>query len=68
MKVCLIRPSVIHKEVAFSHMPSPPLGLAYIAAVIKQAGHDVKVIDAAVEGFYDVERFKFNTFLFVLNI
>jgi anaerobic magnesium-protoporphyrin IX monomethyl ester cyclase len=68
MKVCIIRPSVIHKEMAFSHMPSPPLGPAYIAGVLKEAGHVVQAIDAAVEGFYDVEPFKFNTFIFGLNI
>ncbi len=68
MKVCIIRPSVIHKEMAFSHMPSPPLGPAYIAAVIKKAGHEVQAIDAPVEGFYDVEKFKFGTYVFGLNI
>ncbi len=68
MKICLIRPSVIHREVAFSHMPSPPLGAAYIAAVLKKAGHAVQVLDAAVEGFYDVEPFKFGTHIFGLNI
>ena len=29
---------------------SPPLGLAYIAAVLERAGHDVTLTDAAVEG------------------
>jgi anaerobic magnesium-protoporphyrin IX monomethyl ester cyclase len=68
MKICIIRPSVIHKEIAFSHMPSPPLGPAYVAAVLKRDGHDVQAIDAAVEGFHDVEPFKFNTYIFGLNI
>lgn len=68
MKICIIRPSVIHREVAFSHMPSPPLGAAYIAAVLRRSGHEVYVIDAAVEGFYDVEPFKFGTHIFGLNI
>lgn len=67
MKVCIIRPAVIHKEVAFSHMPSPPLGPAYVAAILRQAGHEVQAIDAAVEGFYDVEPFVFNTHIFGLN-
>ena len=49
-------------------MPSPPLGPAYIAAVLRNAGHRVQAIDAAVEGFYDVEPFKFDTHIFGLNI
>jgi anaerobic magnesium-protoporphyrin IX monomethyl ester cyclase len=68
MKVCIIRPSVIHKGVAFSHMPSPPLGPAYIAGVLRKEGHEVQAVDAAVEGFYDVEKFKFDTCIFGLNI
>jgi anaerobic magnesium-protoporphyrin IX monomethyl ester cyclase len=68
MKVCIIRPAVIHREVAFSHMPSAPLGPAYVAAAMKKAGHEVQVIDAAIEGFYDVEKFKFGTYIFGLNI
>lgn len=68
MNITLIRPSVIHREVAFSHTPTPPLGLAYIAAVLLKEGHDVQVIDAAIEGFFDVEPFKFGTHIFGLNI
>ena len=73
MKVCIVRPAVLHKEMAFSHMPGAPLGPAYIAAVLQKAGHDVQAIDAAVEGFYDVEkyktdRFRFDTYVFGLNI
>lgn len=49
-------------------MPSPPLGAAYIAAVLRQLGHEVYAIDAAVEGFFDVEPFKFGTHIFGLNI
>lgn len=73
MKVCIIRPAVIHKEMAFSHMPGAPLGPAYVAAAIRQQGHDVQAIDAAIEGLYDVEkfdtdRFSFDTYIFGLNI
>ena len=73
MKICIIRPAVLHKEMAFSHMPGAPLGPAYIAAVLQKAGHEVQAIDAAVEGFHDVEkynndRFRFDTYVFGLNI
>jgi len=30
---------------------TPPLGLAYIAAVLEKAGYEVKVLDVAAEGF-----------------
>jgi radical SAM superfamily enzyme YgiQ (UPF0313 family) len=49
-------------------MPSPPIGTAYIAAIFKKLGYRVQVIDAAAEGFYDVEKYKFNTYIFGLNI
>ncbi|MBS1618561.1 MAG: B12-binding domain-containing radical SAM protein [Bacteroidetes bacterium] len=73
MKICIIRPAVIHREVAFSHMPSAPLGPAYIAAMLRADGHEVQAIDAAVEGFHDVEKFQtdklgFDTYVFGLNI
>ncbi|HSW44348.1 MAG TPA: radical SAM protein [Phycisphaerae bacterium] len=29
----------------------PPLGLAYIAAVLEQQGHEVRILDCVVEGF-----------------
>lgn len=67
MRICVIRPAVLHKEVALSHMPSAPLGLAYIAAVLKRAGHAVQVIDAAIEGFNDVEPFIMDTYIYGLN-
>lgn len=67
MKICIIRPSVLHKEVAFSHMPVAPLGPAYIASVLRNEGHDIQAIDAAIEGIDNVEKFKFDTYIFGLN-
>lgn len=32
-----------------THGPTPPIGLAYIAAALRSAGHDVSLIDAAGE-------------------
>jgi anaerobic magnesium-protoporphyrin IX monomethyl ester cyclase len=34
----------------------PPLGLAYIAAVLEQAGHEVGILDCVVEGFHRLSR------------
>jgi radical SAM superfamily enzyme YgiQ (UPF0313 family) len=49
--VALIRPNTIVLPKSFSwYGPVPPIGLAYIAAVLRDAGHDVTVIDSAGEG------------------
>jgi len=49
-RVCLIRPcEAVPLRAATSQTPTPPLGLAYIAAAVRTAGHDVQVIDALAE-------------------
>ena len=46
MKVCLIEPSKFVSLTNFvSTISMPPIGLAYIAAAIREAGHDVSVVD-----------------------
>ena len=67
MKISIIRPSVLYKEVAVNPLPTAPLGPAYIAAVLKNLGHEVKAIDAAVEGYHRAEPFRFDTFIVGLN-
>lgn len=57
MKIILINPPVIIEEARKSVAPvidnlfynSPPLGLAYLAAVLEREGSSVAIIDAAVE-------------------
>ena len=44
------RPSAIESVVQTMFFNSPPLGLAYIAAVLERAGHQVTLTDCAVEG------------------
>jgi anaerobic magnesium-protoporphyrin IX monomethyl ester cyclase len=53
MKVILIQPTVKIKATI-----GPPLGLAYIAAVLEKSGHDVKIIDLGIFGykFNDIKR------------
>jgi anaerobic magnesium-protoporphyrin IX monomethyl ester cyclase len=47
VKLCLIRPpESIALDSASVNRPSLPLGVAYLAAVAREAGHDVQVIDA----------------------
>lgn len=48
MKILLVSPSSKHAQKGYSSAIYPPLGILYIAAVLKQAGHEVKVIDAFV--------------------
>jgi anaerobic magnesium-protoporphyrin IX monomethyl ester cyclase len=52
MKVLLINPFVerMHRELAYAENFRPPLGLAYCAAVLEAAGHEVRILDALVLG------------------
>ncbi|MBL7800015.1 MAG: cobalamin-dependent protein [Chitinophagales bacterium] len=49
MKICLIRPSRFMVLSAITMNPAPPLGLAFVAAVLRAEGHQVKVIDSIAE-------------------
>jgi len=50
MKVALIRTALMAPVGSVNNEPSPPLGLAYVAAYLKRCGHDVKMIDAVARG------------------
>lgn len=55
MKVVLIRPPILQLQANLSSYGAiPPIGLAYIAAVLRKNGHETTVIDAAGEA---LERF-----------
>jgi radical SAM superfamily enzyme YgiQ (UPF0313 family) len=47
MKVLLINPPYVNSKYKFIGLVAPPLGIAYIAAVLEEGGVDVKIIDAA---------------------
>ena len=49
MKAALIRGPLVSPSGSLNNEPTPPLGLAYIAASLKQAGMDVQGIDAMAE-------------------
>jgi hypothetical protein len=48
MKVLLIQPP--SRQQAQEEVVVPPLGLAYLASVVEQDGHKVRIIDAFAEG------------------
>lgn len=54
MKIVLIRPPAVISDSELRPGASPPLGLAYIAASLRDAGHEVEGIDAVGE---DLDRF-----------
>jgi hypothetical protein len=49
MKICLIRPSRFMVTTAVTMNPAPPLGLAFIASSLREAGHQVFIIDSIGE-------------------
>lgn len=54
-RITLIRPPILQIPVSFSSFGAiPPIGLAYVAAVLRDAGHHVTMIDAPGEA---LERF-----------
>ena len=49
MKICLIRPPNVISPLAYTALQVPPIGLAYIAAVLRDGGHEVVLIDGVGE-------------------
>ncbi len=49
MNICLIRPPTVLRLLSITVKPCPPLGLAFIASALREAGHNVTVIDAIAE-------------------
>src|SRR5262245_27471896 len=49
MKVVLVRPATITTAEAVGEDAAPPLGVAYLAASLRQCGHDVSVVDGLGE-------------------
>ena len=49
MKICLVRPPSIINPAAYIGSLTPPIGLAYIAATLREAGHRVELVDGIGE-------------------
>lgn len=48
-RITLIRPALVSTPGSYSVIIAPPLGLAYVAAALEEAGHELAVIDALGE-------------------
>lgn len=55
MRTLLLRPPSIASVKTLLHDAAPPIGVAYLAASLRQAGHGVQVIDALGEGLFQYE-------------
>ncbi|MCK4364537.1 MAG: B12-binding domain-containing radical SAM protein [Thermoplasmatales archaeon] len=58
MKILLLQPPIDSRKVIgpFSH--APPLGLLYIARILEEQGHTVKILDFAIESFTEEKILK----------
>lgn len=68
MQICLIKPPILHKGTSFALMPTPPLGLAYIAGALERITHQIQVIDASAFSADKNVLFKNGIYLFGLNV
>jgi len=50
LRVALVRPPSLVSRYAVAAPLTPPLGLAYLAATVREAGHQVQVVDGVGEG------------------
>lgn len=52
--VTLIRPSMVVLRLVQSRSTCPPIGIAYLAGMLRASGHEVKVIDAVGESIFQI--------------
>jgi len=63
LKVALVRPPSLVSRYAVAAPLTPPLGLAYLAAAVREAGHHVQVVDGVGEGLQKPRLWKNSTLL-----
>lgn len=68
MTITLVHPPVILFGWKVQPNVQPPLGLAYVAACLREAGHTVRVVDGLGEGFRRHSLFRENAYLCGLPI
>ena len=56
MKVTLIRLPLVAPLGSVNNEPTPPLGLAFLAASLKQAGFEIQGIDATGENLENIQK------------
>ncbi len=60
MRISLLRPPTLTSASAIGQDAVPPLGLAYVAAALRAAGHDVTGVDALAEGVHQYSRVRWH--------
>lgn len=60
LRVCLVRPPTLSSATAVGQDAVPPLGLAYIAAALRHAGHEVHAVDAVGEAVHQYSRVRWS--------
>ena len=63
MRLCLVSPSMTVPRRDWHYPQAPPLGLAYLAAMARTAGHAVTVVDALGEALDDYHEFIHDSFV-----
>lgn len=58
MKITLVHPPMTLTDVRKPPQIQPPLGMAYVAAALRAAGHDVRVVDGLGEGIGRTSHFR----------
>ena len=66
-KICLIRPSIVVPAHNITTMFTPPLGLAYVAGALREAGFEVQFIDAVGESLDTRHRADYDCYLYGLS-
>jgi radical SAM superfamily enzyme YgiQ (UPF0313 family) len=60
----IVRPFAVLSKTTYSAPVTPPIGPAYLAAVLKRAGYDVSIVDAVGADIYRITRSPCNRFNF----
>jgi radical SAM superfamily enzyme YgiQ (UPF0313 family) len=68
MKICLIRPPIVCPKSHPIVQMTPPIGLAYVAGSLREAKHEVTLIDGLAESFDTRHEWGDDCYLYGLSI